>query len=171
MTLTRLPIVLVNKNNVSVGASFSRYPTRGVCYHSLFGIRKSLRGQGLGGGMLAGIIRLLNMDKINGQENPFHAHKWFASYPEYNVAVETLYKDQRWALEGRLRMHTRAQTDLIVRAYYPQEQGDPPFWHESHPEVPVVEWQELLKVPSVPRQGDIFGEAKGVDQGRDGELW
>lgn len=164
LTPTRLLAVLDGPDGI-VGASCSRFPTKGVAFHALFAISKACRGQGLGGAMLAGMLRFFPL------ATPFQAHKWFAAFPDYNVGVRALYAAQGWTQEGTLAKHTRKQTDLLVYAYYPSpEQAPPPFWHDLHPEAPRVDWTSLKTLPARVKP-DLLGAAPIPDQGRDGELW
>src|SRR3990167_1390725 len=164
ITPSRLAVVLERlPDRRIVGVSLSRFPTTGLCYHCVFAIRKDARGQGLGGAMIAGILRYL---VIPGRHQ---AHKWFASYPAYNTDVDALYTDMGWGLEGTLRHHTKNKTDLIVRAFYLPEMPLPAFWHETHPDAPIVNWRPLLSPSrSAERQATILDAAETrPDQGHD----
>ena len=173
----RLAFVLEHvKTRAVVGASLSRFPTRGVCFHALFGLSKAHQGLGLGGAMLVGGIRLLKTPTLCDQsENPYRAHKWFAAYPEYNTQVDALYAGMGWVREGTLRWHTRAKTNLTVRAFYPEAAlgPHPQFWHEMHPKAPRVD-DSLLHAPRtlVREQPSLFDdEPPKTEQGREGGLW
>lgn len=167
ITPSRLAVILETVPGRVVGVSLSRFPTTGVCYHCIFALRKDVRGQGLGGAMIAGILRYLSIP------GPHQAHKWFASYPSYNTDVDTLYSAMGWIHEGTLKRHTKNKTDLIVRAFYLPEMPMPSFWHETHPEAPVVDWRPLLTSrPTGDRQATILDAPEPrPDQGHDGDMW
>lgn len=168
ITPSRLAVVLerIDDRRI-VGVSLSRYPTTGLCYHCVFAVYKDVRGQGLGGAMIAGILRYL---AVPGRHQ---AHKWFASYPSYNTDVDALYIATGWVHEGTLRHHTKNKTDLIVRAFHLPEMSIPAFWHETHPEAHVVDWRPLLTTrPAGDRQATILDTPEvRPDQGRDGDVW
>lgn len=182
LTPSRLFVILQGPlgqvNPPIVGASASRFPTQGVCYHMLFALSKSVRGKGLGGGMVTGILRFLAKSEVKAiagapglVSNPYQAHKWFASYPSYNKDVDALYQAMGWALEGTLQQHTKNRTALIVRAFYVNEMKMPQFWHLMHPEAPVVDDGPLQTGLPPGVRASILGDIAVPDQGRDGQVW
>lgn len=151
--------------NQVVAVSLSRFPTKGVGYHQLFAVSKAVRGQGIGGSLLAAVIRLMQA------EGRFHSHKWFASVPGYNLGVQELYQAQGWAHEGSMRKHTKNKTDLELWAFYPDTMEAPKYWHElgeGRPEVISLLVGDSRQITG----GAGFGLTDGdIDQGRDGEVW
>lgn len=145
-----------------VGVQLARFPTRGVCFNTMLAVSKTVRGCGIGGGLMAATIRFLALP------GPMQSHKFFLVYPPYNVDVGVLYDAQGWVQEGRLVMHTRAKNDLIIRAWYPLTQAPPKFWHEINPKAPRIDCAPLLKTAG---QHAGLLDVEPVDQGRDGQMW
>jgi ribosomal protein S18 acetylase RimI-like enzyme len=127
--------VVVRKGQEIVGVSLSREAKDqpGVWFHSLLAISKSVRGQGVGGGLLTAIIRLM------GQPGRFQASRWYAEVPAYNTDVLKLYDALGWANEGARPHLTSGGTALIVRAFDIEKTQVPKYWHEQTPGAPVVE--------------------------------
>lgn len=173
--LRYLTVVLEAPDKMIVGAFVNRFPTLGVCFSMLLAVKKSCRGMGFGGGLITGVLHLLKESTLpirtrasERVANPYKAHKWFAVYPAYNKDVDVLYKMMKFPAEGILKAHTRAKTDLHIRAFYLEEMPLPRFYHEFS-DAPIIDPKPIFCLPpkmqtSLHLTDDISGE-------KDGELW
>lgn len=168
---TRLAVVLEDSEAHIAGVSLSKFVTRGVCYHYIFAVRKKLRGHGLGGSMIVGTMRYLASKILeDGNPNPHHSHKWFASYPDYNVGVDELYVALDWHLEGTLIAHTKNKTNLIVRSCFPGCDPFPLYWHELHPKEP--EMSSLLLKTEGDKMVNLFDlPSAAISDSKNGDIW
>ena len=122
------------KTNDTVGYILGKIKTNGVFFNELLGVKKEYRRKGIGGGLIIALLKLLNQKEINNIKNNFYAWKWFAEVPAYNYEALQMYKSLKFPVEGILRKHTRAKTDIYMLAFFLDEKEIPKYGeHVSNP--------------------------------------
>lgn len=122
------------ETNETVGYIIGKMKTTGVFYNELLGVKKEHRRKGIGGGLIIALLKLLNIEEINGLKNNFSAWKWFADVPTYNYEALQMYKSMSFTTEGIMKKHTRAKTDIHIMSFFLDEKKIPEYGkHVSHP--------------------------------------
>jgi len=120
--------------NETVGYILGKMRTKGVFFNELLGVTKEHRRRGVGGGLIIALLKLININKINKIENKFWGWKWFAEVPAYNYDALQMYKSLNFPVEGILKRHTKAKTDIYMVSFFLDEREIPKYGeHVSNP--------------------------------------
>lgn len=132
-TLHSQKIFLVAEvNNKTVGFILGKMRTRGVCFNLLLAVDKPFRRRGIGGGLIIAMLKLLSLKQVDGLPNPYYSWKWYAEVPAYNFEALQMYKALNFPVEGILRKHTSAKTDIYILAFYLDERQIPEYGKHVH---------------------------------------
>lgn len=131
----KIILVAADDNDVPVGFIVGKFVTKGCFYNQDLGVLHEHRLKGVGGGLIICLLRLLKSMDV---------HKWFGMFPSYNQEVRELYKVLKFPIEGVLRKHTRAKTDMTLVAFYLDEMQIPNYWYGSNPEASVMDDKQAL---------------------------
>lgn len=141
-----------------VGFIIAKVITKGVCYNLEFGVKPEYRRMGIGGGLLITLLKIIHL---------YGFHKWFAMFPSYNHEVAELYQTFKFPIEGVLREHTRAKTDMTIVAFYLDKMEIPKFWCETNHDAVIIRDEYAMKdtydLPSNMVDGTFTGD--GVKKG------
>lgn len=120
-------LVAQSEKGQTVGYILSKMKTRGVCFNMLLAVDAEHRLRGIGGALIIAMLKIMNQKQFDGLDNPFFAYKWFAEVPAYNVEALQMYTALSFDVEGVLRRHTSAQTDIFMLGYFIDEKGIPEY--------------------------------------------
>lgn len=119
----------------TVGYILGKMRTKGVFFNELLGVKKPHRRKGIGGGLIISLLKLINKRNINSIPNKFYAWKWFAEVPTYNYEALQMYNVLKFQVEGILKRHTSAKTDIYMIAFLLDESNIPE--HGKHVNYPA----------------------------------
>jgi len=132
-------LMLVAKDgNDTVGYILGKMKTRGVFYNELLGVTKDHRRHGIGGALIISLLNLIGKEKIGGIPNKFWGWKWSADVPAYNFEALQMYKAMEFTVEGCMKRHTSAKTDIYIISFFLDERKIPAYGAHLKESVPAV---------------------------------
>jgi ribosomal protein S18 acetylase RimI-like enzyme len=121
-------LMLVAKDgDDTVGYILGKMKTRGVFYNELLGVTKDHRRHGIGGALIISFLKMINEKKSNAQPNKFWGWKWSADVPAYNFDALQMYKAMEFTVEGCMKRHTSAKTDIYIISFFLDERKIPEY--------------------------------------------